>query len=386
MMIAAKKNISTRVHGTDGGAAPRVLFAAGGTGGHVYPAIAIADALKEAVPSAEVLFVGTRDRMEWEAVPRAGYRIESIWISGLHRTLTTKNLLFPLKLVVSLWQSWRILKWFRPDLVVACGGFAAGPAGWMASRTGIPLILQEQNSIPGATNRLLSGKAARVFTAFEEAEKWFPSEKVSRVGNPVRSDIGRLGREESLAYFGFEEERPVVFVTGGSGGAVSLNEAMERGLERLHDAGLQIVWQCGGRYLDELKGRVEEKRYPSLRLVRFVDHMPAAYGAADLVVCRAGAITCSELMRSGSAALLVPSPHVAGDHQNRNAEAMLRAGAAELLPDSEVRVKLADRVLELLSMTTELEEMRNSARRLDVPMAAEMIVKEMLNRVRRSRK
>jgi len=376
--VTADKNISSADTPATAMGAPRVLIAAGGTGGHVYPGIAIADAVREMRPDAAILFVGTRDRMEWQAVPRAGYAIKSIWISGFHRRLTLRNLLFPLKLTVSLFQSLQIIRAFNPDVVISCGGFASGPVGRVAASLGIPLLLQEQNSYPGVTTRMLSSHARIIFTAFEDAVNRLPPEKVNLAGNPVRSSIGTVNRAEGLEQFGFSDDRPVLLVLGGSGGARTVNDAVEKNLASLHDQqGVQIIWQCGKRYFDDLQERIDSDSWPRLRLMEFIEQMPAAYAAADLVVSRAGAISCSELMMAGKAALLIPSPNVAGDHQTKNADSMVSRGAARMLPDSQAVDQLADYTAELIDDPELLKEMGQKAAAMARPDAARVIAREI---------
>lgn len=377
MMQAAAKNISSTDTLTAAVGPLRVLIAAGGTGGHVYPGIAIADALGKLDRPVSLLFAGTRDRMEWQAVPKAGYEIRNIWISGLHRRLTPVNLLFPFKLLTSLVQSLLLLRTFRPDVVVCCGGFASGPVGWMAARLGIPLLLQEQNSYPGVTTRLLARHAEQIFTAFEEATGHLPAEKVTLTGNPVRSRLTGIPKSEGLERFGFTGEGPLLLVMGGSGGARTINDAMERNLERLLDAGIRIIWQCGSRYYRELKKRVEPEKFDRLRLLEYIDDMPAAYAAGDLVVSRAGALSCSELMLTGKPSLLIPSPNVAGDHQTRNADSMVRTGAALLLEDANAADELAGLVLDLIRDPERLEQMGRKARALAMPDAADRIAEQI---------
>ncbi len=356
----------------------KVLLAAGGTGGHVYPAISIADAVTTLSPDSEILFVGTRDRMEWQAVPGAGYTIKSIWISGFHRRLTPQNLLFPVKLIVSLAQSASILKKFRPDVVVSCGGFAAGPIGWVAAKMGIPVVIQEQNSYPGVTNRMLAKKAAAIFTAFKAADEFLPSDKITLTGNPVRSGLGVKDKKQALEHFGFTEEKPVLLVLGGSGGALALNNAMENSIDQLHDGlGVQIIWQCGNKYYEQLSSRIDESEYSELRLLGYIDNMPAAYGAADLVLTRAGAGTCSELMLIGKPSILVPSPNVAGDHQTKNAKSMVQNGASVLIPETELEESLAEKINQLIFDETALRSMSEAALSMAKPDAAKQIAKSL---------
>ncbi|SMO77701.1 UDP-N-acetylglucosamine-N-acetylmuramylpentapeptide N-acetylglucosamine transferase [Gracilimonas mengyeensis] len=354
-------------------------MAAGGTGGHVYPAISIADALKEQNPETEILFVGTRDHMEWRAVPKAGYDIESIWISGFHRRFTLKNLVFPFKLVTSLAQSLKILADFRPQVVVSCGGYAAGPIGWTAGKKGIPVVIQEQNSFPGVTNRLLAKFATKIFTAFKEADRYLPASKTQVTGNPTRATLTGVDKSVALSAFGFDDDKPVLLVMGGSGGAKTINEAMKANMKRLHDeAGLQIIWQCGSRYYDQLKNEFNAHDYKNLRLTAFLDNMAEAYAAADLVMSRAGASSCSELMLTGKPSVLVPSPNVAGDHQTQNAKAMADAGASKILDDSTMKETMSDLVEELIYNQEHLKSMNQAALELAKPEAAQLIAKEIL--------
>ncbi|HBQ59867.1 MAG TPA: undecaprenyldiphospho-muramoylpentapeptide beta-N-acetylglucosaminyltransferase [Balneolaceae bacterium] len=358
---------------------PIILLAAGGTGGHVYPAIAIADALKKEDPSTEILFVGTKAHMEWKAVPKAGYPIKNVWISGFHRRFTFKNLLFPVKLITSLFQSLSILSAYKPHVVVSCGGYVAGPVGWVAGKKGIPLVIQEQNSFPGVTNRLLAKFASKIFTAFKEADQFLPKEKTEVVGNPTRATLTGADREKALASFGFNSDKPVLLVMGGSGGAKTINDAMKANIEQLHnDSNLQIIWQCGPRYYDELTTEVNEEKLINLRLTAYLDNMAEAYAAADLVISRAGASSCSELMLTGTPSILVPSPNVAGDHQTQNATAMVHAGASKMLEDGTMKETMSELVEQLIYDQETLKRMNQAALDLAKPEAAKLIAKEIL--------
>ena len=373
----------------------RIMIAAGGTGGHVFPAIAIADAIRSAHPSTRFLFVGTRDRMEWETVPAAGYDIAPIWISGLHRRLTLKNLLFPLKLIISLLQSRALIRRFRPHVMISCGGFVAGPAGWMASRLDVPLFLQEQNSFPGVTNRRLAAKARLIFTAFEEAARWFPNQKIILAGNPVRETmITRLRDPDFPAkareHFKLDKKRPVLLVMGGSGGAKSINDAMLKHLKELHHSdGFQIIWQCGDVYIDQIRERLNASGtpisdFPGLRLHGFMDDITEAWAAADVIVARAGAITCSELLAAGKAGILVPSPWVAGDHQTHNAKSLADNGAALLLKDGELDAQLPEAIRELINDPSRREKMQDQARKMAKTDAAMVIAGHILDQLKKS--
>jgi len=364
----------------------RVLMAAGGTGGHVYPAIAIADALKAQGSDMDIRFVGTKNHMEWTSVPKAGYEISPIWISGLQRRLTPKNVLFPIKLLTALVQSYWLLRSFRPSIVISCGGYVAGPVGWVAAKLGIPIMIQEQNSYPGVTNRMLARYARRIFTAFPDAQDYFPEDRVRMVGNPTRNKLRQANAQTAREYFRFTEDRPVLLVLGGSLGAKSINEAMRHSLDTLHDiVGLQIIWQCGKRYIDDLEKDIDVEDYPRLRLHAYLDDMPAAYAAADLAVSRAGASSCSELMITGTPSVLVPSPHVAGDHQTMNARSMQEQGASEILEDDSLQDTLSELVTRLLADHEQLRRMNDAALAMAKPMAAQDIAEEIRTTIETSK-
>jgi len=364
----------------------RVLMAAGGTGGHVYPAIAIADALKAQGSDMDIQFVGTKNHMEWTSVPKAGYEISPIWISGLQRRLTPKNVLFPIKLLTALVQSYWLLRSFRPSIVISCGGYVAGPVGWVAAKLGIPIMIQEQNSYPGVTNRMLARYARRIFTAFPDAQDYFPEDRVRMVGNPTRNKLRQANAQTAREYFRFTEDRPVLLVLGGSLGAKSINQAMRHSLDTLHDiVGLQIIWQCGKRYIDDLEKDIDVEDYPRLRLHAYLDDMPAAYAAADLAVSRAGASSCSELMITGTPSVLVPSPHVAGDHQTMNARSMQEQGASEILEDDSLQDTLSELVTRLLADHEQLRRMNDAALAMAKPMAAQDIAEEIRTTIETSK-
>jgi UDP-N-acetylglucosamine--N-acetylmuramyl-(pentapeptide) pyrophosphoryl-undecaprenol N-acetylglucosamine transferase len=364
----------------------KVLIAAGGTGGHVYPAIAIADALRDSSADAEILFAGTKNHMEWDTVSKAGYNITSIWISGFHRRFTLKNLLFPVKLATSIVQSLVIIKKFNPDVVISCGGYVAGPVGWVASKMSIPLIIQEQNSFPGVTNRMLGKNAALIFTAFDNAKKYFPKGKTKLAGNPTRKSLRRANRKEALQAFGFSEDKKTLLILGGSGGAKSINDAMQKHINTLHNnLGLQIIWQCGKRYYDQLRKEVIPQNFEHLRLKDFIHDMPAAYAAADVVISRAGALSCSELALTGKPSILVPSPNVAGDHQTKNAQSMANNGAAKLVADDKLKKVMPNVVKDIIGDEQQLKKMSKTAKNLARPNAAEEIATETLKLITKER-
>ena len=295
----------------------KFILSGGGTGGHIYPAIAIANELKKRFPEAEFLFVGAKDKMEMQKVPQAGYAIKGLWIAGLQRKLTLQNALFPIKLLSSLWESRKILKSFKPDVVIGTGGFASGPLLNVANSLNIPTLIQEQNSYPGITNKLLSKKAAKICVAYENLERFFPKEKMILTGNPVRQDLIDVSskREEAIAFFKLDPKKKTLLVLGGSLGARRINQLIEKELQGLLSQKVQIIWQCGKLYLEDYS------KYNSaqVQVVAFIERMDLVYAAADVVISRAGASSVSELCIVGKPVIFIPSPNVAEDHQTKNA-------------------------------------------------------------------
>ncbi len=321
--------------------------------------------------------------MEWTTVPKAGYRISEVWVSGFHRTLTLKNLLFPMKLLVSLIQSLILVLRFKPNAVLSCGGYVAGPVGWMGAKLGVPLFVQEQNSFPGVTNRMLAKHAKRVYTAFDDAKRYFTGSEVMLYGNPVRSHMAVASRPAALASFSFDASRPTLLVMGGSGGSLRMNEAMEQNLASLHhDLGMNLLWQCGPKYFPALAAKIDIGAYPNLRLMAYIDDISMAYAAADLVVSRSGAGSISELTVVGKPMILVPSPHVAGDHQTFNARSVADQGAAEILSDTDVVRELTPTVQRLLNDDLTLGNMSAAAKALAYPDAADHIASDLLTTLR----
>lgn len=354
---------------------PRILFAGGGTGGHVYPAIAIADAVRDMEPAASIAFVGTRERIEWIAVPKAGYPIHPITVSGFYRKLDARNLTFPWKLFKGLTESWSLVGAFDPDVVVGTGGFVSGPVLWTAGMRGRRTLIQEQNAYAGMTNRLLGKRADRIHIAFPEAARYFPGGRCTLTGNPVRASLTETTRSEARASLGIPDDAEVLFLFGGSLGSRALNDAMSASVATLLEAPDRfILWQTGPRYFDEIRPAVEHDR---LRLMAFVDRMDWAYAAADLVVCRSGAITCSELMATGSAALLVPSKNVAEDHQTKNAASLVARDAAAMLAENDLG-ELVSTIEALFKDPKTLGQMSEAARLLARPNAASEIARDVL--------
>lgn len=357
----------------------KIIISGGGSGGHVFPAIAIANAIKKKLPDAELLFVGAKGKLEMEKVPKAGYQIKGLWITGFQRKLSLRNLIFPLKLLNSLWNAWRILRQFKPDVVVGVGGFASGPVLEAASRMGIPTLIQEQNSYPGITNRILAKKVDKICIAYDGMERFFPAEKLVRTGNPVRSDLSAtISREVAAAHFGLDPKAKILFVFGGSLGAKSINEAMAANAELLsHSPGIQVLWQMGKLYVEKFEN-CATAQLPNVQVRAFIDRMDFAFAMADLVICRAGAMTIAELCLVGQPAILIPSPNVAEDHQTPNAKALMAQNAGVWLPDSEASEKIIIRAKEVLEDEALLKQLSENISKLAVPDASERIADEVL--------
>ena len=358
--------------------APRVLMVGGGTGGHAYPAIAIADAIRERNPRAVVEFAGSRTNIEWRIVPEAGYAIHHVSVRGLQRKLTLANLAMPFVVARGLVEAHALIRHFDADIIVGTGGYVAMPVILAARALKRPVVLQEQNAFMGLTNRVGMRFATRLHVAFPEAIPKSMGDRCRLTGNPVRTSLTRPSRDEARAHFNLTDVRQVVFMTGGSLGSQVMNEVMAESVRSLlARRDTAVIWQTGDRYFDRYQESIPE--HPNLRLLRYVNRMDMAYNAADLVVCRAGASTCSELMLTGSAPLLVPSPNVAEDHQTQNARSLEKAGAAEILPESRMRADFRSTLRRLLDKPDRLAEMRVQAKRLARPDAAADIARDVLN-------
>lgn len=358
----------------------KVIISGGGTGGHIFPAIAIANALRHTEPDIQILFVGALGRMEMEKVPAAGYDIVGLDIQGINRQSLWKNIMLPFKMIKSLLKSRKIIKNFGAQAAVGVGGFASGPLLMMANMMGIPTVIQEQNSFAGKTNKSLAKKAKKVCVAYEGMEKFFPSEKILLTGNPIRrSSVDIEGkRQEALASFGFGTDKKTILVTGGSLGANTLNECIKMGLDKLNKASVQVIWQCGSYYVESLEKELGDKLPSSVKLLPFLQRMDYAYAAADIIVARAGAGTISELCVIGKPVILVPSPNVAEDHQTKNALALVEKQAAKLVSDMSARANLIDEVLALLHEEAECIEMGERIKELALPDADTVIANEVL--------
>ncbi|MGB3545466.1 MAG: undecaprenyldiphospho-muramoylpentapeptide beta-N-acetylglucosaminyltransferase [Saprospiraceae bacterium] len=368
------------------GNGPRFVISGGGTGGHIFPALAVAEALLAARPDADIRFVGASGRMEMERVPAAGFPIEGLGISGLQRRLTLDNLSFPLKVIRSVLRANKLLRAFKPHAAVGTGGYASGPLLYAATKQGIPTLIQEQNAYAGLTNKLLARWVNRICVAYPAMEQFFPAEKLVQTGNPIREDFERAApataaeRGELRRAFGLEPDRPTLLVTGGSLGARTLNEALLNATATLAAAEVQVIWQCGGGYADRCE-KSETAALPNVVCRPFLDPMIDAYRAADLIVCRAGALTIAELLALGKPALLVPSPNVAEDHQTKNALALTGRDAARMLPDGEAAEQLLPTALALLARPEELNELSAAARSLAQRGAAQRIAEEVLGMI-----
>ena len=365
----------------------KVVISGGGTGGHIHPALAIADEVKRRNPQAKVHFVGALGRMEMDKVPAAGYSIDGLWISGLNRRWTsTQNLSFPFKLLHSLWAARRILRVQKPQVVVGVGGFASGPLLDQAVRKGIPTLIQEQNSFPGITNRLLAQRVDRICAGLPGLDRWFPKDRIVQTGNPLRAHVRELMDEASpdleaaRGHWGLPNEGPMVFIMGGSLGAQSMNEAVQNILARkprLSERGYQILWQCGARYLDACQSWLNAHPCDGVVCKGFIDRMDLAYQAADLIASRAGAMSIAELALVGKPSILVPSPHVAEDHQTHNARSLTELGGALLLRDDQVQTQLGHHLQSLIADRPKCEAMGTAMRQAARPQAASDVVDEL---------
>ncbi|MFZ4436620.1 MAG: undecaprenyldiphospho-muramoylpentapeptide beta-N-acetylglucosaminyltransferase [Flavobacterium psychrophilum] len=361
----------------------RFIISGGGTGGHIYPAIAIANALKLRFPSAEFLFVGAQDKMEMQKVPQAGYAIQGLWIAGLQRKLTLDNVLFPFKLLSSLWKSSCILRKFKPDVVIGTGGFASGPLLQMANSRGIPTLIQEQNSYPGITNKLLSKKASKICVAYDQLERFFPASKLVFTGNPVRQDLVDVhaNRTAALTHFTLDPTKKTVLILGGSLGARRLNQLVEKELDFFASQGLQVYWQCGKLYWEQYQ---KYNAQGGVQVVAFIDRMDLIYAAADFVISRAGASSVSELCLVGKPTLFIPSPNVAEDHQTKNAQAVVSQEGALLLKESELDTKFETVFGELIADESLQNKLSANIQKLAKPNATAAIVEEIVKLIKHS--
>lgn len=362
----------------------RIIISGGGTGGHVFPAISIANALRAINPDVDILFVGAKGRMEMEKVPAAGYSIVGLPIMGFQRKLSFKNILVLVKLGNSLLKASRLIKKFKPHAVVGVGGYASGPVLKIAANNGIPTLIQEQNSYAGVTNRLLAKKAIKICVAYDHMSRFFPAEKIILTGNPVRQDLNDItGKiEEARSYFKIEADRKTILVLGGSLGAKTINQSIMDSLFRFTATDVQVIWQTGSRYFKEINSQVEKKNFSNVKVYDFISRMDLAYAAADLVITRAGACTISELCLVGKPSILIPSPNVAEDHQTKNALALIERDAARMIKDSDAFEVLVHSALTLVRNEKVLAELSDNIKKLAHRNSAKRIAEEVLSLVK----
>ncbi len=359
----------------------RIIISGGGTGGHIFPAISIANALRRLEPSVKIVFVGAVGRMEMTRVPEAGYDIKGLPVAGfIRKKLSPKNIIVLLKLIRSMMLARKILKDFSPDAVVGVGGYASGPVLKEAQRKGIPTVIQEQNSYAGVTNRLLATRAQRICVAYDGMEKYFPAESIIKTGNPVRYSFDNLDgmKEQALIHFGLDNKSPVILVLGGSLGAGTINDSLARNINLITDAGVQMLWQTGSNYYESVRAVADKAAWRGVHVMGFITSMEMAYAAADIIISRAGAGTISELALVGKPVILVPSPNVAEDHQTHNAMALVEKNAAILVRDAEAYQRLVPEALALVTdderckrLSAEIKKL--AARNADISIAGEIL-------------
>ncbi|MCG2610705.1 undecaprenyldiphospho-muramoylpentapeptide beta-N-acetylglucosaminyltransferase [Flavobacterium sp. SM15] len=360
---------------------PKFIISGGGTGGHIYPAVAIANELKSRFPKADILFVGASDKMEMQKVPQAGYPIKGLWIAGIQRKLTLQNAMFPLKLISSLAKSFGILRSFKPDVVIGTGGFASGAVLKVASMMGTPTVIQEQNSYPGITNKLLSKKANKICVAYENLERFFPKETMILTGNPVRQDLISVSdkKNDAIDYFKLDPSKKTVLILGGSLGARRINQLIAKELDFLLSQNIQIIWQCGKLYFEEYKHFNDKE---NVQVLSFIDRMDLVYAAADVVISRSGASSVSELCIVGKPVIFIPSPNVAEDHQTKNAKAIVDKNGALLLKESELDAQFETVFKDLISSQERQNELSTNIKQLALPNATKDIVDEIVKLIK----
>lgn len=354
----------------------RFIISGGGTGGHIYPAIAIANELKGQFPDAEFLFVGAKDKMEMQKVPEAGYKIEGLWISGIHRKVTLQNAMFPFKLMSSLYKSYKLIRKFKPSIVIGTGGFASGAVLKVAAMLNIPTVIQEQNSFPGITNKLLAKKANAICVAYENLERFFPKDKMHFTGNPVRQDLIDVSKnkEEAIAHFKLNGNKQTLLILGGSLGARRLNQLIEKNLDFITGLGFQIIWQCGKHYLIDY-AKYNDKE--GVKVTAFIDRMDLVYAAADIVISRSGASSVSELCIVGKPTIFIPSPNVSEDHQTKNAKAIVDKGGAVLIKEADLESEFNLVFEALVKDKGKQESLIENIKKLALPNATKNIVEEI---------
>lgn len=359
----------------------KAIISGGGTGGHIFPAVAIANELKAQNPNIEILFVGAEGKMEMEKVPAAGYKIVGLPIRGLQRKLSFSNLALPFKILKSYFMAKKIIKDFKPEVVVGVGGYASAPTLIAATRLRIPSVVQEQNSFPGKTNIFLSKRVNKICVAHKGLERFFPKNKIVFTGNPVRTEVGEISgkRELALERFGLSSNKQTILVLGGSLGALTLNNSVQQHLDALLKEDIQVIWQCGKFYIDRLKKEVNTEKYNNIVLTDFIPNMQYAYAAADIIVSRAGALSVSEIALVGKPSILVPSPNVAEDHQTHNANSLVSEDAAMMVKDSESVEKLIPLSIQLINNPAFQNKLRSNLKPLAKPNATQDIIDVLMN-------
>lgn len=363
----------------------RIIISGGGTGGHIFPAVSIANAIKAKYPDAKILFVGALGRMEMQRVPAAGYEIKGLPICGFDR----KHLLKNISVLFKIWKSQRmakkIIKDFKPMAAVGVGGYASGPTLNVCASKGIPCLIQEQNSYAGVTNKLLAKKADKICVAYDGMERFFPADKIIKTGNPVRQNVleTSITKEDARKQFGLEPDKKTILLVGGSLGARTINESVLGNLEKIKDSGIQFIWQTGKYYNAAINEQLKGKEIPNLKVLDFVSDMGAAYKAADLVISRAGASSISEFCLIGKPVILVPSPNVAEDHQTKNAMALVNKDAAIYVKDSEAPAVLIDKAISIANNEQKLNELSNNIKKLGYKNSADVIADEVVKLARR---
>ncbi len=358
----------------------RVIISGGGTGGHIFPALAIAKALEKKVNNIEILFVGAKGRMEMTKIPEEGYKIKGLWISGLQRRFTSKNLTFPFKVINSLLKARKIIKEFKPDIAIGTGGYASGPLLYTAAKARIPTLVQEQNSYPGITNKILSKVVDKVCVAYDNMERFFPKQKIIFTGNPIRKDVLEFESKKKLAAKNFylNESKKTVLVIGGSLGAKTFNQVIDKNIDFFAKNNLNLIWQTGISYEKKGTERVNEKLVKGINAYAFIKEMDLAYAAADIIISRAGAIAVSELCCIGKPTILVPSPNVSEDHQTKNAQAVVNKKAALLVKDRELGSKLVNCLQKLVKDDSLRAELSKNIKNLAVRNASDCIADEAI--------
>jgi len=362
----------------------KVIISGGGTGGHIFPAIAIANALKKSVKDVDILFVGAKGKMEMDKVPAAGYEIKGLWISGLQRRLTYKNLLFPFKVLSSIYTSKKIIKSFKPDVVIGVGGYASGPMLKAATGKGIPTVIQEQNSFPGITNKILATKVDKICVAYQGMEKFFPKDKIVLTGNPVRQDIVNqsCSKQDAAKFFDLDCDKKTVLVIGGSLGARTINESINDNLPFFVTNNIQLIWQTGKNYYSIANENVNNITNTNIKVFEFINKMDFAYKSADIIISRAGAIAISELCLVGKPVILIPSPNVAEDHQTKNALALSNQNAAIVVKDIDAKESLNEILSQLITDSEKQKELSDNIKLMAHKNAADKIVEVILNLVK----